>query len=147
MPDGSTLGDKANVEITEFALSTGWTPPEPQTPFDLLPLMIQADTRSPILIRDIPSEWALMVPITHPKYGDVFDKYRIRWNAIPALTNQVLEIGGIEYTGCPFNGWYMSTEISGRNLTDPYRYDYKIQIAKDIGLDVNSNLSLWFEKV
>ena len=42
---------------------------------------------------------------------------------------------------------YMSTEISGRNLTDPYRYDYKMQIAKDIGLDVNSNLSLWFEKV
>jgi nitric oxide synthase oxygenase domain/subunit len=55
------------------------------------------------------------------------------------LSNQVLEIGGIEYTCCPFNGWYMSTEISGRNLTDPYRYDYKEAIAKDIGLNTDNN--------
>jgi nitric-oxide synthase len=41
----------------------------------------------------------------------------------------------------------MSTEISARNLSDPYRYDYKAQIAKDLGLNTNSNLSLWYEKV
>jgi nitric-oxide synthase, bacterial len=41
----------------------------------------------------------------------------------------------------------MSTEISGRNLTDPYRYDYKQMIAKDLGLNTDSNMSLWFEKV
>jgi nitric-oxide synthase len=33
-----------------------------------------------------------------------------------------LEIGGIEFTACPFNGWYMVTEI-GRNLADTNRYN------------------------
>ncbi len=41
----------------------------------------------------------------------------------------------------------MSTEISGRNLTDPYRYDYKEAIAKDIGLNTDNNQTLWFEKI
>ena len=147
MPDNSILGDKVNTEITEIALKLGWQPPEPKTPFDLLPLIIQASSASPILIREIPEKDHLFIPITHPQYREVFDRYKIKWYAIPALSHKILEIGGIEYTGCPFNGWYMSTEISGRNFTDPYRYDYKMQIATDLGLNTDSNLSLWFEKV
>ena len=35
----------------------------------------------------------------------------------------MLDLGGLEFTGCPFNGWYMSSEIGGRNLSDEYRYN------------------------
>ena len=34
----------------------------------------------------------------------------------------MLEIGGLEFTACPFNGWYMETEI-GRDLGDLNRYN------------------------
>lgn len=59
----------------------------------------------------------------------------------------VLEIGGIEYTCCPFNGWYMSTEIAMRNFTDIQRYNLTEKIANLMGLDTNTYLSCWKEKV
>jgi nitric oxide synthase oxygenase domain/subunit len=34
----------------------------------------------------------------------------------------MIDIGGLEFTACPFNGWYMGTEI-GRDLADENRYD------------------------
>lgn len=130
-----------------MAIKLGWIPPNPRSAFDSLPLILQANNQSPIYVRDVPKEHCLFVPITHPQYQDVFKKYGIKWNALPALSNQVLEIGGLEYTGCPFNGWFMSTEIAARNLTDPYRYNYKKLIAEDLGLNTYTNLSLWQEKV
>lgn len=56
MADNSILGDKANVEVTDLALQLGWAPPNPKTPFDVLPLIIQANSSSPIIIREIPKE-------------------------------------------------------------------------------------------
>ena len=34
----------------------------------------------------------------------------------------MLDLGGIEFTAIPFNGWYMGTEI-GRDLADINRYN------------------------
>ena len=35
----------------------------------------------------------------------------------------VFDCGGLEYTGNPFSGWYMSTEIATRDLLDKGRYN------------------------
>lgn len=34
----------------------------------------------------------------------------------------MLDVGGLEFTGIPFNGWYMVTEV-GRDLGDADRYN------------------------
>lgn len=47
----------------------------------------------------------------------------LRWYALPAVSNMLLEIGGLEFPAAPFSGWYMSTEIGMRNLCDPHRYN------------------------
>lgn len=35
----------------------------------------------------------------------------------------MLDVGGLEFTAAPFNGWYMSSEIGARNFSDEYRYN------------------------
>lgn len=47
----------------------------------------------------------------------------LRWYALPAVSNMLLEIGGLEFSAAPFSGWYTSTEIGSRNLCDPHRYN------------------------
>ena len=54
---------------------------------------------------------------------DWFEDFDLKWYALPAVANMLLEIGGLEFTACPFNGWYMSAEIGSRNLCDTYRYN------------------------
>ncbi|TRZ05229.1 hypothetical protein HGM15179_021878, partial [Zosterops borbonicus] len=51
-----------------------------------------------------------------------FSELGLRWHALPAVSNLLLEIGGLEFPAAPFNGWYMGTEIGSRNLCDPHRY-------------------------
>ena len=41
---------------------------------------------------------------------DWFEDFDLKWYALPAVANMLLEIGGLEFTACPFNGWYMSAE-------------------------------------
>lgn len=52
-----------------------------------------------------------------------FSELGLRWHALPAVANLLLEIGGLEFPAAPFNGWYMGTEIGSRNLCDRHRYD------------------------
>ena len=47
----------------------------------------------------------------------------LRWYALPAVSCLMLDIGGLEFTAAPFNGWYMSSEIGARNFGDEYRYN------------------------
>jgi len=54
---------------------------------------------------------------------DWFEGFDLRWYALPAVANMMLEIGGLQFPACPFNGWYMSSEIGARNLCDVYRYN------------------------
>lgn len=57
----------------------------------------------------------------------------------------LLDVGGVEFTACPFNGWYMGTEI-GRDLADINRFDRLPSIAEKMGLDIKSSSSLWKDK-
>ena len=89
--------------------------------FDLLPLIIQP----PGLPRarfDLPADAVLEVPLRHPDL-DWFRELRLRWYAVPVITDMYLEAGGIRYPAAPFNGWYMCTEIGSRDLGDVGRYN------------------------
>lgn len=55
MEDGSVIGDKANLELTEAILEAGWTSPEPRGPFDILPLVFET-SENEIKMFDIPTE-------------------------------------------------------------------------------------------
>ena len=46
----------------------------------------------------------------------------MKWYAVPAVSNMLLDIGGVQFPGCPFNGWFMGTEIA-RDLCDVARYN------------------------
>ena len=52
-----------------------------------------------------------------------FADLNLRWYAVPAVSCLMLDIGGLEFTAAPFNGWYMSSEIGARNFGDEYRYN------------------------
>ena len=46
----------------------------------------------------------------------------MKWYAMPSVSNMLVDIGGVQFCGCPFNGWFMGTEVA-RDLLDVSRYD------------------------
>ncbi len=52
-----------------------------------------------------------------------FKDLNLQWYVLPAVSNMLLEIGGLEFPACPFNGWYMGTEIGVRDFCDTQRYN------------------------
>lgn len=142
-PDGSVTGDPRNVAITAEARRLGW-PGGPGTRFDVLPLVIEAGGRPPVLA-ELPAEVVLEVPIEHPAHP-WFAGLGLRWHAVPAISGMVLEIGGVRYPCAPFNGWYMGTEIGARNLADTDRYDMLPAVAAGLGLDTSGEHTLWRDR-
>ncbi|MFC6086599.1 nitric oxide synthase oxygenase [Sphaerisporangium aureirubrum] len=140
LPDGTVIGDARNIGLTAEALRLGWTGAR-GTHFDVLPLVIEAGERPPLLAV-VPPDAVLEVPLTHPAH-DWFADLGLRWHAVPAISGMCLEIGGICYPCAPFNGWYMGTEIGARNLADRDRYDRLGEVAAHLGLDTSSDRTLW----
>lgn len=138
-PDGQILGDPANVEFTEICIQQGWKARKGR--FDVLPLLLQANGNDPELF-EIPEDLILEVQITHPKY-EWFKDMNLKWYGLPAVSNMLLEIGGLEFTGCPFSGWYMGTEIGVRDFCDTSRYNILEEVAKLMALDTKKTSSLW----
>ena len=141
-PDGSVVGDPLNAALTERVQRMGWR--GAGTPFDVLPVVIQAPGEPPKLF-DVPADAVLEVPITHPRL-DWFGGLGLRWHANPAVSNMSLEVGGLSYPASPFSGWYVSSEIGARNLSDTCRYDMLPVIAGKMGLDVSTTRSLWKDR-
>ena len=143
MPDGSVLGDRANLELTAAIRRLGWTPPATPSAFDVLPLVIDVPGHEPRIY-----EWdradVLDVPIEHPTEPRIA-ALGLRWCAVPAIANFRMEIGGIDYGCLPFNGWFMGTEIA-RNLWEEKRYDRAEAIAAALGLDTSSESTLWRDR-
>ncbi|XP_044860215.1 nitric oxide synthase, endothelial isoform X1 [Mauremys mutica] len=141
-PDGSVLGDPANVDITELCIQHGWTPGHGR--FDVLPLLLQAPDEAPELFL-LPPELVLEVPIQHPTLA-WFGELGLRWHALPAVANMLLEIGGLHFPAAPFNGWYVGSEIGMRNFCDSNRYNLLQEVALHMGLDTGKTSSLWKDK-
>lgn len=141
MEDGTIIGDRAQIEFSEICIKLGWKPK--YTEFDVLPLVLQANGMDPEWF-EIPTELILEVNIEHPIY-DKFKELNLKWYCVPGVSSMLLDVGGVEFTACPFNGWYMGTEI-GRDIADVNRYDKLGQIADILALDKKSNSSLWKDK-
>eukprot|EP00795_Rhopilema_esculentum_P015606 gene15605-6882_t len=138
-PDGTVVGDPFSVQMTQICESLGWK--GEGGPFDVLPLVLQASGQEPELFV-IPPDLIMEVQITHPKYP-WFEELGLRWYCLPAVSNMIFDVGGVEFPCAPFNGWYMSTEIGARNFGDVARYNMLKPVALRMGLDTRSNTSLW----
>lgn len=137
--DHGVVGDPDSVTLTDYCHSRGWS--AQGTEFDILPLVIQIGDNKPELF-EIPDELVVEVPLTHPNYEWVGD-LGLQWYAVPIISDMCLEIGGLQYTAAPFNGWYMGTEIGSRNFGDVDRYDMLPTVADHLGLDTTTDRTLW----
>ncbi|CAM4382711.1 nitric oxide synthase oxygenase [Paenibacillus tarimensis] len=135
-------GDPASVPLTRICTKLGWR--SDGTDFDILPVVLQTGTREPH-IYNLPRQLVKEVPIRHP-HMESFHSLGLRWYGVPFISDMALEIGGIRYTAAPFNGWYMGTEIGARNLADPFRYNKLPEVAKLMGLSMDSNINLWKDR-
>lgn len=140
--DGQVIGDPEQIEFTQKVTDMGWE--GARTDFDILPLVICVNGKKPVMF-EIPGDCILEVPIIHPRFA-WFRDLNLRWHANPAISNMCLEIGGLRYTAAPFSGWYVSSEIGARNLSDVGRYNMLPRIAHKMGLDTHRNSSLWRDR-
>ena len=141
-PDGSITGDPASVNFTEWCKNSGIK--FEGGPFDLLPQAIQWPSAS-AEIRQLHLPEKMLVNIEHPDHP-WFASMQVKWYGLPLISDMMLEIGGIEYTAAPFNGWYMGTEIGSRNLGDTSRYNLLPVIAEKLGLDTTDHRSFWKDR-
>ena len=131
--DGTVIGDRLTIPLTNSVMTMGWTPPAAPAPFDLLPVVLRDPNGSRQIFR-LERELAREVMIEHPDRPGLA-ALKLRWYAVPVVTDMVLTIGGIDYPTAPFHGYYMGTEIASRDLTDERRYDYLPRIARALELD------------
>ena len=61
--------------------------------------------------------------LLYPGRFEWFKDLGLKWYGLPAVSNMLLEIGGLEFSACPFSGWYMGTEIGVRDYCDNSRYN------------------------
>lgn len=142
-PDGTVLGDRANLDLTRAIRQLGWTPPAQPTAFDCLPLVIDVPGQQPRFYSFEAAD-LLRVSLTHPDYP-AFDNLQLHWCAVPAISNFLLDIGGVQYGCAPFNGWFMETEIA-RDLWEADRYNKAEAIAHSLGLDTTRLSTLWRDR-
>uniref|UniRef100_A0A673XYJ7 Nitric oxide synthase, inducible n=1 Tax=Salmo trutta TaxID=8032 RepID=A0A673XYJ7_SALTR len=135
----SQLGDPSSVEFTKICIQLGWK--LQYGLFDVLPLVLQVNGEDPDLY-EIPPHLILEVPMEHPQYK-WFQDLGLKWYAVPAVSNMLLEIGGLEFPACPFNGWYMGTEIGVRDFCDYQRYNILEEVGRRMGLETHKLSSLW----
>lgn len=133
------IGDPHSIAFTSQCNVLGWQ--GKGTEFDLLPLVISTNQGEPVWF-ELDQEIVKEVQIRHPKYPGLAD-LNLKWYAVPAVSDMILEIGGIDYPAAPFNGWYMGTEIGARNLADEARYNKLPVVADAAGIERGSNASLW----
>ena len=142
--DGEVLGDPAEAEFTQQCINFGWRPPPTRSAFDPLPMLISGPGAPPRCF-ELPREEVLEVPLVHPEF-EWFRDLGLRWYAVPIVSSMRLEIGGIQYTAAPFNGWYMGTEIGARNLADLGRYNLLPEVAARMGILQKREASLWRDR-
>ena len=142
--DGTVLGDPAEVVFTERVMAAGWKPPAQCSAFDVLPLVIETPEEGEKLFI-IPQDAVLEVPIIHPTFA-WFEELGLKWHALPAVSNMVLDAGGVRYTAAPFSGYYMETEIAARNFGDAERYNLLPVVADRMDPAMRSRDPFWRDR-
>ncbi|MFF1823409.1 nitric oxide synthase oxygenase [Kribbella sp. NPDC058245] len=144
LPDGHVVGDPRYREFTSELIQRGWQPPDRPGSFDVLPLVVETVEEGPRLFQ-LPGSAVHEVALEHPELA-WFADLGLRWHAVPVISNNRLDIGGVSYPAAPFNGWYMGTEIGARNLGDSDRYALVPEVAARMGLDTSSEATLWRDR-
>lgn len=139
---GKQIGDPAQNELTQRIIKLGWDPDG--TDFNLLPLVIQYPGEDPQLFQ-LPDDCRHETSLAHPHHPWLAD-LGLRWHCIPAVSDMMLDAGGVDYRLAPFSGWYLNTEIAARNLTDTNRYNLLPTVAEAMGLDISKERTLWRDK-
>lgn len=105
MPDGSVLGDPANLALTNAIIKFGW-PPEPRPAYDILPVVIELPGQEPKMYHWQPDEVpeVLIEHLTVPAFKEI----GMRWYAIPAISNAYHHAA---------DRWAVEGEIALENLT------------------------------
>ncbi|WP_394815976.1 nitric oxide synthase oxygenase [Streptomyces gibsoniae] len=135
--------DPRSAHRVALAKDLGWKGGE--TPFEVLPLLVQPGPGLTPEFYEVPEDAVMEVPLTHPRHPGFAD-LGLRWYAVPAVSDMSLEIGGVTYPAAPFNGWYMGTEIGSRNLADTDRYNLLPAVAELFGLDTRNERTLWRDR-
>ncbi|MCC5476425.1 nitric oxide synthase oxygenase [Streptomyces barringtoniae] len=135
--------DPRSTHRVALARDLGWKGGE--TPFEIMPLLVQPGSGLTPELYEVPEDAVLEVPLTHPRHPG-FAALGLRWYAVPAVSDMSLEIGGVTYPAAPFNGWYMGTEIGSRNLADTDRYNLLPAVAELFGLDTRNERTLWRDR-
>jgi len=143
-PDGGVLGDPRYRAFTSQLVHRGWRPPAFPGAFDVLPLVVETVDEGPQLF-ELPRRSVHEVALEHPELA-WFADLGLRWHAVPVISNNRLDIGGVSYPAAPFNGWYMGTEIGARNLGDDDRYAMVPEVAERMGLDTSHEATLWRDR-
>jgi len=138
----AVIGDPAEAGFTKHCTDLGWK--GAGTAFDFLPHVIRWPGEKDKWRMPVMPE-GMRVPLIHPEFT-WFAEMELEWYAVPIISDMMLEIGGVEFTAAPFNGWYMGTEIGSRNLVDKDRYNMLPEIARRMGLDTQSYHSLWQDR-
>jgi nitric-oxide synthase len=136
------VGDPAEIEFTRYCRELGWSGNGGD--FDVLPLVIRWPGRADVW-RQSQLVPRFLIEIEHPELG-WFKELGLRWYAVPIISDMLLEIGGLEFTAAPFNGWYMETEIGSRNFGDTNRFNLLPEVAKRMGLDQSNRHGLWKDR-
>lgn len=139
---GCPVGDSRQESFTAAMRGFGWQGKGEQ--FDVLPLAIETPSEG-VRLYELPERAIREVSIRHPELP-WFAELGVRWHAVPAISNMRLTIGGVHYPLAPFNGWYLGTEVGGRNLADADRYDMLPVIAQRLGLDTSRESTLWRDR-
>ena len=101
------LGDPADAEFTTTLIERfGWTPPNPRTAWDPLPLLLQIDEESAPRLFSLPSQYVPIVPIRHPEMPRL-NELELKWFGVPIVSGLLMTIGGLTFSMCPFVGWFM----------------------------------------
>jgi nitric-oxide synthase len=104
--------------------------------FEVLPLVMFGT--GGVTVHPLPRDAVMEVPIGHPRLP-WFADLGLRWHAVPALSNMLLRVDPCTAYPVVFNGWYVSDEISARNLAGPERYDVLPAVAAGLGLEVEAD--------
>ncbi len=139
---GKQIGDPAQNELTRHIMKLGWEPAG--TDFDLLPLVVEFPGEEPQLF-ELPEDCRHETLIRHPHHAWLANM-KLRWHCVPAVSDMVLDAGGVPYRMAPFNGWYLDAEIAARNFTDTNRYNLLPKIAEAMGFDITNDRNLWRDK-
>ena len=69
----------------------------------------------------------------------------MKWFVTVTVSVLMFDIGGCQFPGAPFSGFYTAPEIS-RAMLDVDRYNKMDLIAEKMGIETRTNESLWKDR-